>query len=101
MRCKRVHLFLHNSRAVAYINKCGGTRSRALSLNAANIVRWCEDRNILILASHLPGSLNSIADEESRTTLDSSDWMLLAAEFDKLTILWQMNVDLFAAAWNE
>ena len=95
-----VTLFLDNSTAVAYINKCGGTRSRALSLIAADFVRWCEDRNISLLASHLPGSLNSVADEESRTTLDSSDWMLLASEFRKLSNLWEINIDLFAAAWN-
>ncbi|KZR97528.1 Uncharacterized protein APZ42_007543, partial [Daphnia magna] len=60
-----VHLFLDNSTAVAYVNKCGGTRSRTLSAITSKIVEWCESRNISVLASHLPGVLNSIADRES------------------------------------
>ena len=68
-----VQLFLDNSTAIAYVNKVGGTRSRSFSAIASFIVEWCESRNIYILATHLPGVLNSIADRESRLTLDSSD----------------------------
>ncbi|KZS04654.1 Uncharacterized protein APZ42_032360 [Daphnia magna] len=41
-----VHLFLDNSTAVAYVNKCGGTCSRELSAITSKIVKWCESRNI-------------------------------------------------------
>jgi hypothetical protein len=51
-----IQLFLDNSTAVAYINKCGGTHSKALSIPAAQIIHWCEARSIQILASHLPGN---------------------------------------------
>jgi hypothetical protein len=71
-----------------------------LTAIAARIVSWCETRNISLFASHLPGILNSIADRESRSTLDASDWMLYQEAFRRLQILWPMKVDLFAAAWN-
>ena len=35
-----IQLFLDNSTAVAYINKCGGTHSKALSILAAQIIHW-------------------------------------------------------------
>jgi len=95
-----VHLFLDNTTAVSYINKCGGTRSRDLSVIADQIVHWCEERNISLLASHLPGDLNSIADYQSRMERDASDWMLLADEFKKLQQVWPITTDLFASAWN-
>lgn len=92
-----VNIFLDNSTAVTYINKCGGTRSKSLFSLATDIGHWCEDRDIAIMASHLSGSLNFVADEESRSSLDSSDWMLLADEFKKLQKIWSMDI---AAAWN-
>ncbi|KZR98487.1 Uncharacterized protein APZ42_006074, partial [Daphnia magna] len=95
-----IHLFLDNSTAVSYINKCGGTRSRALSNIGAQIIQWCEARNISILASHLPGNCNIIADEKLRTALDSSDWMLLQDKFKQLSQIWPVQIDLFASAWN-
>ena len=83
-----VHLFLDNSTAVAYVNKCGGTRSGSLTAIAAKIVSWCESRSLTLTASHLPGILNSVADRESRSTLDASDWMLYQEAFKLLHNLW-------------
>ena len=95
-----VQLFLDNSTAVAYVNKCGGTHSRQLSTIDAKIVEWCEFRKIELTASHIPGVLNSVADAESRSILDASDWVLLSERFKDLQITWPMEIDLFAAAWN-
>lgn len=94
-----IHLFLDNSTEVAYINKCGVTHSRALSDIAVQIIQWCEARNISILASHLPGNCNIIADEESRIVLDSSV-MLLQDKFKQLSDIWSVQINLFASAWN-
>jgi len=69
-----------------------------LSLITDQIIHWCEDRNIAILASHLPGDLNLIADYQSRMERDASDWMLLADEFKKLQQVWPITTDLFALA---
>lgn len=95
-----VNIFLDNTTAVAYINKCGGTRSPPLSEIAAQIVSWCESRHICIFAAHLPGNSNIVTDEESRTSLDPSDWMLWSDDFRKLASIWHVHTDLFASAWN-
>ena len=95
-----VEMFLDNSTAVAYINKSGGSRSKALSDIASKIVSWCEEREIRLTSSHLPGILNSVADKESRTVLDTSDWMLHQETFRQLSLIWKMKTDLFASAWN-
>jgi hypothetical protein len=95
-----IHLFLDNSTAVSYINKCGGTHSKSLCDLATFLIHWCESRNIQLLAFHLPGSLNFIADRESRTSMDSSDWMLDRQVFLSIRSLWELEIDLFANAWN-
>ena len=95
-----VHLYIDSTTAVAYINKCSGTRSKDLSLISDEIVNWCEDRQIALLASHLPGELNIVADAQSRMERDASDCMLLAVEFKRLQEVWPIATDLFAAAWN-
>ncbi len=86
--------------AVAYINKCGGTQSLSLSSISAKIVDWCEFRRITLLANHLPGILNSVADLEFRSYLYASDWMLLVDKFKLLQEIWLMDVDSFAVVWN-
>ena len=57
-----VILKMDNTTAVAYINRRGGTVSPVLSHLAKDLWLWCTERNILIQAQHLPGSMNSIAD---------------------------------------
>ena len=71
-----IELRLDNTTAVAYVNKEGGTRSASLNSLALEMARWCEVRNIVLIAEHLPGVLNSIADRESRRAVDWSDWRL-------------------------
>ncbi len=94
-----INLILDNSTAVSYINKRGGTRSRALCDISSSIVNWCESHNLSLTAKHLPGILNSVADEQSRTSLDASDWMLCRSTFRKLSAVWKTEVDLFANKW--
>jgi len=93
-------LQLDNRTAVAYINKCGGTRSRNLTKVSNLICHWCEYRRISVQAVYLPGSLNIIADRESRSRADSSDWKLSPRQFTLLNNLWPSEVDLFASHWN-
>jgi hypothetical protein len=95
-----IKLFLDNSTAVCYVNKRGGTKSRALCEILKLIVDWCENRNISISASHLPGLMNYVADEQSRSALDTSDWSLNKSAFQDLAQIWNTDIDLFAAAWN-
>lgn len=95
-----INLILDNSTAVSYMNKRGGTRSRALCDISSSIVSWCESHNLSLTATHLPGILNSVADEQSRTSLDASDWMLCRSTFRKLSAVWKTEVDSFANKWN-
>ncbi len=95
-----IRIFLDNATAVCYVNKGGGTRSRSLTILAQQIIGWCEARSTAIKALHVPGLLNSIADEESRARPDASDWKLDESSFSALSRLWTVNIDLFAAKWN-
>ena len=93
-----IRIFLDNNTAVCYVNKLGGTRSRNLTTIAKKIAAWCELRNNKIEAVYLPGKLNIIADRESRTLSDSSDWKLSSTIFYKICALWPADIDLFASA---
>lgn len=44
--------------------------------------------------------MNSVADLESRSAIDASDWMLFVDRFRALQAVWPSEVDLFSAAWN-
>ena len=37
---------------------------------------WCQERDILVIASHIPERDNVSADRESRELKDMSDWKL-------------------------
>ena len=95
-----VHMVLDNSTAVCYINNRGGTKSKSLCALAKSIVAWCEEKRLSISATHLPGVIISIADDQSRRSLDASDWMLNKAAFHDIQTLWPTEIDLFSAAWN-
>uniref|UniRef100_A0A914VC37 Reverse transcriptase domain-containing protein n=1 Tax=Plectus sambesii TaxID=2011161 RepID=A0A914VC37_9BILA len=90
-----------NSAAVAYLNKQGGTASRELSNLAVEIWEWCLERNISLQAIHLPGVLNTIADLESRSMREASEWQLDPSLAQVLyERLLQCSVDLFATRNN-
>ncbi len=93
-----VLLKLDSMTAVCYINHKGGTVCPNLMSLTKNLWPWCMERNIMLQAQHLPGRLNVVADEESRTLTDRSDWSLDCAVFGQLDALWgQLRVDLFAS----
>ena len=59
---------------------------------------WCLERNIHIQAQHLPGVLNQVADMESRSMTDQSDWKLDCLIFLKINRCYSpLEVDLFAS----
>ena len=96
-----VLLQMDNSTAVAYANKMGGTRSLSLSLQACHLWNWCLERRILLLAEHLPGVANMVADQESLQVETSSEWMLHRAVFHwTQQILGPCQMDLFATVLN-
>ena len=91
-------LRLDNSTAVAYINNKGGTVLKELILLTRSLWVWCLERNIKIVAQHLSGSSNKIADEDSCTLRDHSDWMLNPQVFNKINrVFVPLEVDVFAS----
>lgn len=93
-----VLLQLDNSTAVAYINNRGGTMSPTLTSLAKTLWLWALERDITIIAQHIPGVFNGIADTESRLERDRSDWMLSPEVFQKINqALGPLEVDLFAS----
>ena len=92
---KVVLLKLDNSTAVAYLNNKGGTHSVPLMSLTLEIWTWCLQRNILISAQHVPGKENTVADSESLTSLDSTDWQLDPTVITPFLTNW--NTDLFAS----
>ena len=68
-----VLLRLDNISAVSYVNKLGGTVSPRLNSIVRDLWLWCMNRDTALTAEHLPGILNTIADEESRAMKDRSD----------------------------
>ena len=51
-------------------------------------------------AVYLPGKLNIVADRESRSSLDSSDWKLDPDIFRRIASLWPVKIDFFSNEWN-
>ena len=77
-----------NTTAVAYVNKLGGTVSPKLNTIVRELWLWCMNWDITLVVEHLPGVLNTIADEESRVMRDQSDWMLNPMVFHKIQQEW-------------
>ena len=97
-RSVSVLLRLDNTSAVSYVNKLGGTVSPRLNKIVRNLWLWCMNRDITLTAEHLPGVLNTIADEESRVMKDRSDWMLNPQIFCKIQARrGPLEVDMFAS----
>ena len=91
-------LKIDNTTAVAYINNLGGTISQDLVVLAKDLWMWCLERNIHIIAQHLPGVLNQTADAESRLMRDRMDWKLNPCLYRRIDqLLGPIEVDLFAS----
>ena len=101
MRKVHVHLKMDNKIAVAYIQKMGGARSARMLSVTQEIWQFALDREIMLSAEYLPGSLNTEADWQSRNFQDSSDWQLKKSVFQQLNNRWgPLHLDLFASRHN-
>ena len=84
--------------AMTYINKKGGTHSRCLTQLAKRVWSWCMERGISLVAEHIPGKENRIADAESRLLKDRWDWMLNPELFTRIQQRFgPLEIDLFAS----
>ena len=80
-------LQLDKQTAAAYINHLGGTVSLQLVQLAKTLWLWALQRDITLLAQHIPGVTNQVADEESKTTTDRLDWKLSLKVFQKINAI--------------
>lgn len=94
-------LEIDNVTAVAYIQNLGG-RKTTLNNLTREIIDWARDRDIWLSAAHLPGSLNTVADLESRKTINhDAEWMLNKHCFQSVSNEFgPFDVDLFATRLN-
>ena len=101
LRKVHVHMKMDNRRAVAYIQKMGVTRSARMLPITQEIWKFALDREIVLSAEYLPGSLNTEADWESRNFQDGSDWQLKECVFHQLNSRWgPFKLDMFASRHN-
>ena len=89
---------LDNATAVAYINNMGGTVSSQLTDLAKELWMWALNKDIILTAQHIPGLSNTIANMESQTVHDKSDWMLFPQVFRAIMEAFgALNVGLFTS----
>ncbi len=100
---ERQHVLIRtdNTSVVAYINRQGGVRSKALCKQAAMLLLWADSRLLSIRATHIPGLLNRGADMLSRRRIPQGDWRLHP---ESVRMIWNLygeaEVDLFATSEN-
>ena len=79
----RAILFLiDNQTVVSYLQKQGGTKSLELLELTAQILNLAESNNVHVLAQHIKGSMNVVADLASRVgCVVNTEWSLSAERF--------------------
>ena len=82
---KTVLVVSDNTTVVSYINKEGGMRSGSLCALMWHLLSWCSNHNILLLARHILGPLNMIAEKLSRhRRVIQTKWSLHQDVFDEI-----------------
>ena len=91
-----------NTTVVAYINHQGGTHSPSLCRLALDLWGWCLPRQIHLVASHIPGQENLLADFLSRGKFLPSEWKLKTSVFQRICQVLSPppEIDLFASLLN-
>ena len=92
----------NNSTVVEYVDKQGGTVSRALCLLASRLLRWTESLDIHFDARYLPGQANVLADLLSRRgQVVGTEWSLHPQVARSLLRVWgSPSIDLFVKSLN-
>ena len=90
-----------NTTAVSYVNRMGGSRSSECDSLSKDIWSFCEEREMWLVASFIPGKDNEEADFMSRHFTDNTEWTLNDHIFDKICDTWgSPQIDLFASRLN-
>ena len=70
----RIFLRTENSTVVGYINKMGGMASPSLNHLIRKLWVWCLEREIFVVAQHIPGKVNLYTDYHSRNFNERIKW---------------------------
>jgi hypothetical protein len=99
---KSILLSTDNSTTVAYINRQGGLRSKALYTQTLELFTFLEENKIEVRAKHIPGKLNVLADQLSRDgEIVNTEWSLHPSIIKAIwSELGTPHVDLFATRFN-
>ena len=97
-----VHKVKNSTTVVAYIRHQGGTYSTELSEEVWNVLNLCLAHNIQLLAMHIPGRFNTLADRMSRVDKPiSTEWSLNQELANKIFQIMDFpSIDLFATRLN-
>jgi hypothetical protein len=99
---KAVLIVCDNTSAVYYVNKQGGTRNRLLMTITRQIYQWAELHRVWLLARHIPGKLNVLADGLSRShQILPTEWKINPRVLQRVWRVWHRpHIDLFATRFN-
>ena len=102
VRDTAVDVLTDNSTTVAYINKEGGTQSPTLCYLALDLWAWCRQHGIYLVANHISGVRNVLADALSRGKHNHpTEWSLHKTVVRLIFEHWPTpHVDLFASEKN-
>ena len=91
-----------NTTVCAYINKQGGTRSWEMFALTWHLFAFCTKNKVLLAARHIPGVMNLVADQLSRSNqIIHTEWSLNPQIFRWLSqIDFPPQIDLFATKFN-
>ena len=78
---------IDNTTGISYINYIGGGTIPCNQLTR-KLWLWCVERNLWITATHIPGKLNVLPDNESRHTFYDTEWKLDPAVFKTVSAFW-------------
>ena len=98
-----IRLGLDNTTGVSVINHMGTSHSDQCNKLCKTIWEWCIQRHIWISAAHLPGSLNTVADTESRCKNNNLEWMINPniLQHALKQLFFKPEIDLFASRINK
>ena len=86
LRSQPILIQTDNSTCVSYLKRQGGTKVPRLTYLTWNLFHLCVDHNIHLVAVHLAGKLNSLADQLSRATRPVAiEWALNSHVFRAIT----------------
>lgn len=93
---------IDNITAIACINRMGSVQSAKLNYITRKLWQWCENKQLVVMASYVKSSENKEADEESRKTKDDNEFELNDEYFLDITQKFGMpDIDLFASRTNK